>query len=160
MASSVWRGEGVPPGEGRPVLLIPGFLAGDTSLSTLTRWLQAAGYRTSRAGIRANVACSQAACDRLTERLEALAERSGRRVAIVGQSRGGVFARALAVQRPGLVSGIVTLGSPTCSQLSVHPLVLAQIAMVGTLGTGRMPGMLTWRCLRGDCCRDFRAALT
>jgi pimeloyl-ACP methyl ester carboxylesterase len=159
MASSVWRGEGVPPGEGRPVLLIPGFLAGDTSLSTLTRWLQAVGYRTSRAGIRANVACSQAACDRLAVRLEALAERSGGRVAIVGQSRGGIFARALAVQRPDLVSGIVTLGSPTCSQLSVHPFVLAQIAMVGTLGTGRMPGMLTWRCLRGNCCRDFRAAL-
>jgi hypothetical protein len=27
---------------------------------------------------------------------------------------------------------------------------------VGTLGTGRMPGMFTWRCLRGACCRRFR----
>ena len=31
--SSVWRGGGVPDGEGRPVLLIPGFLAGDGSLA-------------------------------------------------------------------------------------------------------------------------------
>ena len=45
VTSSVWRGTGVAPGEHRPVLLIPGFLAGDTSLSTLTRWLRAAGYR-------------------------------------------------------------------------------------------------------------------
>src|SRR4051794_41816721 len=27
--SSVWRGGGVPDGEGRPVLLIPGFMAGE-----------------------------------------------------------------------------------------------------------------------------------
>src|SRR5262249_52472264 len=58
MRSSVWRGDGVPQGEGRPVLLIPGFLAGDGSLATMTRWLRANGYRTQRAGIRANVDCS------------------------------------------------------------------------------------------------------
>jgi triacylglycerol lipase len=148
VASSVWRGTGVEPGDGRPVLLIPGFLAGDTSLSTLTRWLRATGYRTRRAGIRANVSCSESACARLEERLEALAAASARRVAIIGQSRGGIFARALAVRRPDLVSGIVTLGSPTVNQLSVHPVVLAQIAMVGALGSGRLPGMFTWRCLR------------
>ena len=56
-------------------------------------------------------------------------------MAIIGQSRGGVFARALAARRPDLVSGIVTLGSPTVSQLSVHPFVLAQVALVGALGT-------------------------
>jgi triacylglycerol lipase len=157
--SSVWRGVGVAPGEDRPVLLIPGFLAGDQSLATLTRWLRAAGYRTRRAGIRANVSCSDAACKRLEARLEAMAERAGQRVAIIGQSRGGIFARVLAVQRPDLVSGIVTLGSPTVNQLSVHPVVLAQIAMVGALGTGRLPGMFTWRCLRGSCCQGFREAL-
>jgi triacylglycerol lipase len=159
VSSSVWRGTGVAPGEGHPVLLIPGFLAGDTSLSTLTRWLRATGYRTRRAGIRANVSCSEAACARLEERLEEQAEAAGQRVAVIGQSRGGIFARALAVRRPDLVSGIVTLGSPTVNQLSVHPVVLAQIAMVGALGSGRLPGMFTWRCLRGTCCEAFNAAL-
>ena len=62
-------------------------------------------------------------------------------MAIIGQSRGGVFARALAVRRPDLVSGIVTLGAPTVRQLSAHPFVLAHILLVGTLGTGRVPGM-------------------
>ena len=42
--SSVWRGGGVPDGEGRPVLLIPGFLAGDGSLATMTHWLRENGY--------------------------------------------------------------------------------------------------------------------
>src|SRR5919206_2265174 len=123
--SPVWRGEGVPPGGGRPVLLIPGFLAGDGTLGTLTHWLRAAGYHTRRAGIRANVACSDEACARLEKRLQAFAEASGEPVSIVGQSRGGVFARALAVRRPDLVAGIVTLGSPNVRQPSAHPPGLA-----------------------------------
>jgi hypothetical protein len=92
LRSPVWRGVGVPPGDGRAVLLIPGFLAGDGSLATMTKWLRANGYRTGRAGIRANIGCSEEACVRLEERLERLADRSGAPVAIVGQSRGGVLA--------------------------------------------------------------------
>lgn len=154
--SSVWRGGGVPGGEGRPVLLIPGFMAGDGSLATMTQWLRQNGYHTRRAGIRMNVGCSADACARIEERLERFAEESGERVALVGQSRGGIFARHLAVRRPDLVSGIVTLGSPTVNQLNTHPVVLANILLVGTLGTGRVPGMLRFTCLRGECCRRFR----
>jgi len=157
--SSVWRGGGVPDGAGRPVLLIPGFLAGDGSLGTMTRWLRENGYYTRRAGIRANVGCSEEACARLETRLERFAETAGQRVAIIGQSRGGVFARALAVRRPDLVSGIVTLGAPTVRQFSAHPLVLAQVVLIGALGTGRVPGMFSLRCLRGGCCTEFDADL-
>ncbi len=157
--SAVWRGAGVAPGDGRPVLLIPGFLAGDGSLATMTHWLRANGYATRRAGMRANVDCSEASCARLEARLEGFAEAAGQRVAIVGQSRGGTLARALAVRRPDLVSGVVALGAPTVSQLSAHPLVLAQVALVGALGAARVPGMFTWRCLRGECCAEFRGAL-
>ena len=154
--SAVWRGGGVPDGEGRPVLLIPGFLAGDSSLATMTGWLRQNGYHTRRAGIRMNVGCSSEAIDRLEERLEDFAASTGERVAVIGQSRGGIFARHLAVRRPDLVSGIVTLGSPTVNQLSTHPLVLAQVALVGVLGTGRVPGMLRISCLRGACWERFR----
>ncbi len=157
--SSVWRGGGVPDGEGRPVMLIPGFLAGDGSLSTMTRWLRENGYSTRRAGMRANVGCSEDGLARLEARLEGLAEARGQRVAIIGQSRGGVFARVLAARRPDLVSGIVTLGSPTVRQLSAHPVVLAHVLLVGALGTTRVPGMFTVRCLRGTCCERFRADL-
>src|SRR5215211_7077631 len=157
--SPVFRGHGVADGEGRAVMLIPGFLAGDGSLATMTHWLRQNGYHTRRAGIRANVGCSEEACARLEARLEGFAEATGQRVAIIGQSRGGVFARALAVRRPDLVSGIVTLGSPTVRQLSAHPFVLAQVLLIGTLGTGRIPGLFSVRCLRGGCCTDFDADL-
>ena len=159
LRSPVWRGEGVAPGEGRGVLLVPGFLAGDGSLATMAKWLRANGYWTRRAGIRANVACSEDACLRLEERLEALAGRTGGPVTIIGQSRGGVLAKALAARRPDLVSGIVGLGAPTVSQLSVHPLVLAQVGLVAALGSGRVPGLFSMRCLRGACCEPFRRAL-
>jgi triacylglycerol lipase len=157
--STVFQGDGVVSGEGRAVMLIPGFLAGDGSLATMAHWLRAAGYHTRRAGMRANVACSAAACERLEARLEGFAEHTGQRVTIIGQSRGGVFARALAAKRPDLVGGIITLGSPTVSQLRVHPLVLVHVGVVSALGSGGMPGLFTWRCLRGDCCEDFRASL-
>jgi triacylglycerol lipase len=89
-----------------------------------------------------------------------MADRHDERVVIVGQSRGGVFARALAARRPDLVSAIVTLGSPTQSMLAVHPFVLAQIGLVSALGTARLPGMFRVSCLRGACCEDFRSAMT
>jgi pimeloyl-ACP methyl ester carboxylesterase len=157
--SPVFRGLGLAPGERRPVLLIPGFLAGDASLGTMANWLRRAGYCTHRTGIRANLDCSEQACRRLEARLEHMAERHGERVVIIGQSRGGVFARAMAARRPELVSGIVTLGSPTVAQLAVHPLVLLQVGLVSALGTARVPGMFRASCLRGECCREFRAAL-
>lgn len=157
--SDVFRGAGVPAGDGRGVLLIPGFLAGDGSLATMTRWLRDADWRTKRAGIRANISCSESACARLEERLERLADATGDRVAIVGQSRGGVFSKALAARRPDLVSGVVALGSPVRSQLAVHPLVLAQVGVVAALGSGPMRGLISWSCLRGACCERFRAAL-
>jgi triacylglycerol lipase len=158
--SDVYRGVGVPAGGGRGVLLVPGFLAGDGSLATLTHWLRAAGWHTKRAGIRANVSCSEVACGRLEERLERLAETTGDRVTIIGQSRGGVLAKALAARRPDLVAAVVGLGSPVRGQLAVHPLVLAQVGVVATLGgSGAVPGLLSWRCLRGPCCAPFRSAL-
>jgi pimeloyl-ACP methyl ester carboxylesterase len=157
--SDVFRGAGVPAGDGRGVLLIPGFMAGDGSLATMTQWLRAAGYRTKRAGMRANLECSEVACERLEQRLATLAARTGRRVTIVGQSRGGIFAKALAARRPDLVSGVVTLGSPISAPLAIHPVVLAQVGVVAALGSGPVPGLISWSCLRGDCCARFRDAL-
>jgi pimeloyl-ACP methyl ester carboxylesterase len=152
----IFRGEGVAPAGGQPVLLIPGFLAGDGSLGPMTGWLRRTGHRTSRAGIRFNVDCSEASVERLLERLERFAERRGERVAMVGQSRGGCLARVVAVRRPDLVSGIVTLGSPVREPLAVHPLVRLQIAAVSTLGTLGAPGLFRSACLAGDCCESFR----
>src|SRR5215210_2490659 len=104
----IFRGDGVSDGCGQPVLLIPGFLAGDDSLALMTRWLRRTGYHTRKAAIRSNVGCSGAWVERLEDRLEEMADRHGRRVAIIGQSRGGSFAKVLACRRPDLVSGVIT----------------------------------------------------
>jgi pimeloyl-ACP methyl ester carboxylesterase len=156
----VLQGEGVPRGDGGPVLLVPGFLAGDPSMTTMARWLKRLGHRPCRAEIRINVDCTARGVERLEGSLERLAERHGRKVAIVGQSRGGAMARVLAVRRPDLVHEIVTLGSPLTNQLAIHPFVRAQATLVGVLGTLGVPGLFRYGCQYGDCCAEIREQAT
>lgn len=151
----VLRGEGLGDGRGRPALLIPGFLAGDASLVLMSDWLRRAGYRPSRAGMRVNADCSGTAVARLEQRLERAVEEQGQRAVVIGQSRGGSFAKVLAVRRPDLVCGLVTLGSPQVDPLAVHPLVRLQVEAVGRLGSLGAPGLFKRSCLAGDCCASF-----
>ena len=155
MRDPVLRGEGVEDGRGQPVLLIPGFLAGDGSLALMANWLRRTGHRPSRAGMLANVNCSGRGRPSSRQRLEKLVREQGRRAAIVGQSRGGGLAKVLASRRPDLVSGIVTLGSPQVDPLAVHPLVRAQVQAVARLGSLGAPGLFKSTCLDGECCADF-----
>jgi pimeloyl-ACP methyl ester carboxylesterase len=151
----IFRGHSLADGAGQPVLLVPGFLAGDGSLGIMTKWLRRTGHHTRKAGMRANVDCSEAVARRLEATLEAMADRHGQRVAIIGQSRGGSFGRVLAVRRPDLVSGIVNLGAPTVRQLAIHPLIKAQVLAVGLVGTLGAPGFFKASCLFGKCCRTY-----
>jgi triacylglycerol lipase len=148
----VWRGAGVPRGDGGPVLLVCGFLAGDASLRAMASWLKRIGYRPLRAGLRWNVGCAGVTADRLERLVEQFAGDHGRRVALIGQSRGGTISRALAARRPDLIDRVVTLGSPLRDQLDVHPVVRAQVYAIGTLGTLGVPGLLSGSCSNGPCC--------
>jgi len=151
----VLRGDGLADGRGRPVLLIPGFLAGDASLAPMAGWLKRAGYRPTRAGMRANVDCSGAATERLEARLERVVEEQGKRAVVIGQSRGGGLAKVVARRRPDLVAGIVTLGSPQVDPLAVHPLVRLHVEAVSRLGSLGAPGLFKRSCLDGECCAEF-----
>ncbi|SFO39238.1 hypothetical protein SAMN05660359_03122 [Geodermatophilus obscurus] len=159
LRSPVWRGRGVPDGGGLPVLLVPGFLAGDPSLSLMESWLRARGYRTCTSRIRANVDCTRRAVERLERRLVELTDRTGRPAAIVGQSRGGLFAKLLAARRPDHVSGIVTLGSPNVDHTAINPLVAAQVRLVAALGTAGVPGLFVDDCLQGACADELAGEL-
>ena len=152
----VWRGEGVPSGDGSPVLLVAGFLAGDPTLGTMAAWLKRLGYAPRRAGLRANVDCATRSADRLEARVRLLYAETGRRVSIVGQSRGGSLARLLAHRAPDAVAGIVTLGSPLMDELAVHPVVKLHVRAVATLGSLRVPGVFSRACADGDCCAASR----
>jgi pimeloyl-ACP methyl ester carboxylesterase len=136
-----------------PVVLVPGFLAGDGSLGLMARHLRALGYRTYRSTMHANVGCTQTASEALERRIEAIALKRGRKVTVVGHSLGGLLARGLAGRRPDLVEGIVTLGSPILAPGAAHPILLFDLAVVIRLqraGLGRMMGS---DCTSGDCAR-------
>src|SRR5215210_1121458 len=151
----IFRGDGVSDGRGRPVLLIPGFLAGDASLSMMAAWLKRAGYRPRRAGMVANVNCAGTVMPRLEKRLERLVSEQGQKAAIVGQSRGGTLAKVLARRRPDLSAGVIALGSPQIDPLAVHPLVRLQLEAVSRLGSLGAPGLFKRSCIDGECCSTF-----
>ncbi|MGH2979479.1 MAG: esterase/lipase family protein [Solirubrobacterales bacterium] len=139
----------------RAVMLIPGFLTGDAQLAALGSWLHRSGHRTHRSGIRLNVDCAAAATERLEQRLEEFVGREGEPAVLIGQSRGGLFARALAVRRPDIVRTVVTLGSPHRNPFAVHPLVWVQGAAIAGLSALGVPGLASRHCRDGACCRHF-----
>ncbi len=149
-----------PDGDGQAVMLVPGFMAGDTSLTRMALWLRTGGFTLARSGITRNTGCMEETVIELEARLEAAVQRTGRRVLLVGQSRGGCIGRALAVLRPDLIETLVTLGSPLRDQLAVKARVWPSLVTVGLLGTVGVPGMFGVSCLRGDCCGRTRDAVT
>jgi triacylglycerol lipase len=140
-------------GEGSPVLLVPGFLAGDYSLALMGHTLRANGYRTYRSTIRSNVSCANTAALHLERRLEAIVDRREEKVRIVGHSLGGMLARGLAVRRPDLVGGVVTMGSPMMAPGSAHPLLMTAAGVLVRLSRAGVPGLMSEDCVAGECAR-------
>jgi triacylglycerol lipase len=142
-----------------PVLLVPGFMAGDASLVVLRSWLRLRGHPVAMSGIRVNVDCAERAVTRLQDQLRTFASSSGESVIVIGQSRGGMLARCLAVREPELVAGLVTLGSPMLDQLAVSAPVLRMVRSVAMLASLGVPGTFSRRCAEGECCALFRRDL-
>ncbi len=128
--SPLYRGRGVTAGHGEPVVLVPGFLASDTSLSELRGWLGRIGYWAIPSGIGRNSDCPDVLLDDILRTVEGASAETGQRVRLIGHSLGGTLARAAAVRRPDLVAQVITLGSPV-REVSAHPLVLAIARLLG-----------------------------
>lgn len=111
LTDPVLYGVGVPHGDGRPVVLMPGFLGGDQTVSVIAAWLARLGYRPRLCGFVINAGCSERTLDRVERTVEGLWRKHGRRVALIGHSRGGHFARALAARRPDRVSHAISMGA-------------------------------------------------
>jgi triacylglycerol lipase len=140
-------------GGDQPVLLIPGFLAGDSTLRPMSARLRAAGYRTYSSRIHANIGCAQTTGEALERRLEGVVHRRRRPVAIVGHSLGGLIGKALAHRRPDLVAGIVTLGSPLLAPGAVHPALSLDLLLLGGLQRWGFGALMGEDCTRGECAR-------
>ena len=108
----VFRGRGVPRGDGRPVMLIPGFLSGDWSLRVMQSWLDRVGYKCYMSGILFNVQHSERMLAGLRHRLSEIEKETGSRVSLVGHSRGGLLAKVLSQRKPQSVEQVIALGAP------------------------------------------------
>jgi pimeloyl-ACP methyl ester carboxylesterase len=142
-----------------PVFLIPGFMAGDSSLAMLKAWLVRRGHPVSSSGMRVNADCAERCVTRLQDGLSAFASDCGRGVVVIGQSRGGALARVLAVRNPAMVSSVVMLGSPVCDPLAVAAPVLQTVRWMARLGDLGLPGVFSSSCKDGACCAAFRSDL-
>ncbi|HEY4026563.1 MAG TPA: alpha/beta hydrolase [Candidatus Dormibacteraeota bacterium] len=123
----VLLGDGLPRGDGRPLLLVPGFMGSDASLATMSEWLRRLGYHVEQSGLTFNVRDSETVLDALTPRVADLHDRHGRRVTLIGHSRGGLLAKVLADRHPGLVEHVVGLGSPFTDPFDLHPLTMVAV---------------------------------
>jgi pimeloyl-ACP methyl ester carboxylesterase len=99
-------------GDGHSVLVLPGLLADDASTELLRAFLRQRGWAPVGWGQGRNFGPRPGVLDAALLRLRQLHERSGRKVSVVGQSLGGVYARLLASSAPDAVRLVVTLGSP------------------------------------------------
>lgn len=105
-----------PPGDRRPILVIPGFLCSDLSTWPLRRFLRKVGYRSFAWKQGINWGPRPGVRTRLLHRVRELQEHYEQPVTIIGWSLGGYYARELACIRPELIREVVTLGSPLHGQ--------------------------------------------
>ncbi len=99
-------------GDGRPVLVLPGLLAGDLSTRPIRSFLLRRGFRVHGWLLGRNLGPTQEVVDGLRARIDQLTRRYDGPVSVVGWSLGGIYARAAASERPDLVRSVITLGTP------------------------------------------------
>ena len=99
-------------GAGQPVLVFPGILSSDSSTALMRRTLDQAGYRAHASELGFVTGITPETLARASARLAAVAEAEGGKVALIGWSLGGIYARVLAQRHPDLVRLVMTLGTP------------------------------------------------
>jgi pimeloyl-ACP methyl ester carboxylesterase len=101
-----------PRGHREPVLIFPGYGAGDGSTAILKGYLRLLGYHARGWGLGRNRAKVGDSLPPLLKRLASFSRRSKQKVTLIGWSFGGYLARELAREWPDLVRQVITLGTP------------------------------------------------
>jgi len=155
-----------PRGDGHPVLVLPGLVAGDGSTLLLRRYLCSRGYDAHGWGLGRNLGPREGIEEGMVALLKTLHGNSGQKVSVIGWSLGGVYARLLASAQPDLVRTVITLGSPfsgspratnawrvyegVSGQSSHDPQRMKFIAPTPPVPTtsifSRTDGVVAWRC--------------
>jgi pimeloyl-ACP methyl ester carboxylesterase len=101
-----------PRGDGHPVILVPGFLAGEITMGAMEWYLRKLGYDVSHWGFGRNIGFQPKHAKALEQKIRYIHYKTGRKVSLVGWSLGGVFALHGAHQAPECVRNVITMGSP------------------------------------------------
>lgn len=101
-----------PRGHGQPVLVLPGYGAGDGSTVFLKSYLRLLGYRVTGWHLGRNSGNVAELLPRLLKRILSLSRKAQQEIHIIGWSLGGFLAREIARERPDVVHRVITLGTP------------------------------------------------
>jgi triacylglycerol lipase len=108
----VFYGVHVALGDGKLVVIIPGFLGNDFYLQPLHNWLGRMGYTPLRSRLSLSAGCMQRSRAAVQAEIDRHLDGPPRSVALIGHSRGGAVAWAIAAQMQEQVSHLVMLGAP------------------------------------------------
>ncbi len=157
----------LPPGDGHPVLVLPGFMASDASTVPLRRLLASLGYEVHGWGFGINVGPTEKVVDEMPRLLRRISEEAAAKVSLVGWSLGGVYARHLARTTTDVVRVVVTLGTPTKPEVHsssnaapmYRALSVVHVDGVPRLNDAPLPVPVTALHSRSDGIVDWRACL-
>lgn len=110
MAAPILRS--APIGDGHPVLVFPGLVAGDTTTVVLRAFLSGWGYASYAWEQGVNLGPRPGVVEACVARVKQLRAEHGRPVSLIGWSLGGVYAREIAKITPADVRSVITLGTP------------------------------------------------
>ena len=102
-----------PRGDGRPVMLFPGFRADEASMRPLARYLRYLGYNVYHWGLGRNLGHVDSYVQHVGADIQTEIEELGRPFTVIGWSLGGVIAREVARLFSDSVREVITMGTPT-----------------------------------------------
>lgn len=155
-----------PDGDGHPVLVFPGLVAGDFSTLVLRNYITRRGYAAYTWEQGLNLGPRPGLVELCVERVQRLREEHSQPVSLLGWSLGGIYAREIAKMIPDDVRQVITLGTPfagspkATNAWRIYELVsgqraadasqVAQLRQTPPVPTtsiySRTDGVVAWRC--------------
>lgn len=151
----VYYGRGIPLGDGSVVLLVPGFMAGDSLMLEMHWWLRRIGYRSYLSNIVWNNDCPDRTAKTLANRVRGIHERTGKKVILVGHSLGGLLSKSISQDHPEWVESVVTMGSPFREIVKAHPAIIGLWDQLKEVQGGLIGRNLHASCGTGHCTCGF-----